>query len=328
MANLQGQLYFALQNINLSNDTEKRDAVYSRISGEEKENTTKKDFKEMGVSSGYIFSFSSMQNICSISKDFANFCKEQGINKANKIKPQIARQFLEYKQSMGLSDRTLKTYKMALEKINIAIVDTYNCKGFCRGDDNIKNFHIATPQTIERRLTNTQVEQIIENARKYKDVYKVSSMLGLRCDEIKHLRASDFNFGNGAVVEHIKQGRIDTTDTVHICKGTKGGLDRYVKIRAEDKEYLQRVFSVEKPFAWVERTTENKNIKSIAEKLGFGKVGSSHEFRKYWASTEYARRIDDTMTRSEKKEIAREIVSMLGHGRARDDLIKIYIGRL
>ena len=62
-------------------------------------------------------------------------------------------------------------------------------------------------------------------------------------DFIKHA----FNFGNGAVVEHIKQGRIDTTDTVHICKGTKGGLDRYVKIRAEDKEYLQRVFSVEKP---------------------------------------------------------------------------------
>ena len=91
-----------------------------------------------------------MQNICSISKDFANFCKEQGINKANKIKPQIAKQFLEYKQSMGLSDRTLKTYKMALEKINIAIVDTYNCKGFCRGEDNIKNFHIATPQIIDR----------------------------------------------------------------------------------------------------------------------------------------------------------------------------------
>ena len=82
------------------------------------------------------------------------------------------------------------------------------------------------------------------------------------------------------------------------------------------------------PFAFLDKGNYNRAIKNIAEGLGFGKVGSSHEFRKFYASTRYQEEIRPNMTRSEKLEIARNIVKDLGHGRARDDLIKTYIGRL
>lgn len=331
---LQNQFYFALQNINLT-DIEKRENVFQDLTGRPGEGVTKKDFKKEGISSKFVFSFSSMQNICSISKDFANYLQMHGITKANKITPSLARGFLNYKALQGASSRTLLSYKSALIKINNAITQTYSCKGFCRGEDNIKSFVVAKPTPIERRLTNNQVDQILQS---YKGKYALPFMLqadyGLRINEIRNLSIYDFQFSRGETVQTIKQGLVNTTLTLHIHKGTKGGLERFVPIPLEKvADYWQIVSNleskgIEKPFKYIDRSNYDKAIKNIAYKLGFGKVGSSHEFRKYFASSMYQKNLHEGMTMKEKKYLARDIVSLLGHGKCRDDLVKTYIGNL
>ena len=331
---LNNQIYQSLQSINLIDDREKRDAIFKEKTDIDKENTTKRDFKKEGLSSQYIFSYSSMQNVCNVGKDFANFLQSQGITKVWKITPQLARQFLDLKASQGATPNTLLSYRANLIKINHAITEKFDCRGFCRGDANIQNYEIARPEKIDRRLDNNQIRQILQEYNgKYALAFKIQADFGLRFNEIKNLSLSDFTIGPGREIETVKQGIVNTSNTVFIHSGTKGGLSRCVSIpESKITEYRAILEQLQggknHPFAFLDKGNYNRAIKNIADSLGFGKVGSSHEFRKFYASTEYARRIDDTMTRSEKKEIAREIVSMLGHGRARDDLIKIYIGRL
>lgn len=333
---IDAQFYFAMQSINLCDDMEKRKEIFENETGNVSgEKIGKRDFKREGLSQKFIFSHTTMKNYLSICRDFAKYCKIEGINKANKITPQIAKNFLESKATEGVSDRTLKTYKNALIKLNEAITSTYNCRGFCRGDDNIKNFVIATPEAIDRRLTNSQIDTILENYKgKFSAAFQLQADFGLRFNEIVNLNIADFNFGRGDVVDTVKQGQVDTSCTLHIHKGTKGGLERFVNIPLDKLPYYREMVSqwqnkgLFMPFKDYHKECYNRAIKNQAEKNNFGRCGSSHEFRKYWASTEYQSRIDDTMTRAEKKEIAREIVSQLGHGKARDDLIKIYIGRL
>ena len=176
---LQAQFYYALQTINLSNDMDLRKEIFFNSTGVEKYQPTKRDFKKYGIASGYVFSFCSMQNVLSISKDFAKYCRENNITKANKITPSIALGFLEKKASEGASVRTLLAYKSALIKIDTAIKNAFNCKGFCRTENNIKNFVIGKPETIERRLTNNQVEQILQQKSKFSFCFALSFVLML-----------------------------------------------------------------------------------------------------------------------------------------------------
>lgn len=328
------QIYQSLQSINLIDDREKRDAIFKEKTDIDKENTTKRDFKKEGLSSQYIFSYSSMQNVCNVGKDFANFLQSQGITKVWKITPQLARQFLDLKASQGASPNTLLSYRANLIKINHAIIEKFDCRGFCRGDANIQNYEIARPEKIDRRLDNNQIRQILQEYNgKYALAFKIQADFGLRFNEIKNLSLSDFTIGPGREIETVKQGIVNTSNTVFIHSGTKGGLSRCVSIpESKITEYRAILEQLQggknHPFAFLDKGNYNRAIKNIADSLGFGKVGSSHEFRKFYASTRYQEEIRLNMTRSEKLEIARNIVKDLGHGRARDDLIRTYIGNL
>ena len=331
---LQAQFYYALQTINLSNDMDLRKEIFFNSTGVEKYQPTKRDFKKYGIASGYVFSFCSMQNVLSISKDFAKYCRENNITKANKITPSLALGFLEKKASEGASVRTLLAYKSALIKIDTAIKSAFNCKGFCRTENNIKNFVIGKPETIERRLTNNQVEQILQQKSKYAFCFSLQCDYGLRVNELKNLSISDFLFDSEKFVKMVKQGVVNTSNTLHIHSGTKGGLDRYVRIPTDKIEYYKNFVAyckennIEKPFKKLDRHNYNRAIKTISNKLGFGKVGSSHEFRKYYASMRYQNSVLPGMTKTEKLKIALKIIKDLGHGRCRSDLIKTYIGDL
>lgn len=331
---LSSQFYYALQNINLADNLEKRKNIFSEETGIEKFHPTKRDFKQSGISGKYIFSFTSMQNVLSISRDFAKYLKENGITKANKITPTLALGFLEQKAQQGASSRTLLCYKSALIKINNAIQITFNCKGFCRTENNIKNFVIAKPETIERRLTNEQIKQILEYKTKYSRAFQCQSDFGLRFQELKELSTNDFFFGSGKFVRMLKQGVVNTSNSLYLHNGTKGGLDRYVKIPTDKIEIYKsfilecREKGIEKPFKNLDRHNYNRAIKNISSNLGFGKVGSSHEFRKFYASEKYQSLVKPEMTKSERLKIALKIIRDLGHGRCRQDLIKTYIGKL
>ena len=331
---LSSQFYYALQNINLADNLEKRENIFSEETGKNKNHPTKRDFKQFGISGKYIFSFSSMQNVLSISRDFAKYLKENGITKANKITPTLALGFLEQKAQQGASSRTLLCYKSALIKINNAIQITFNCKGFCRTENNIKNFVISKPETIERRLTNEQIKQILEYKTKYSAAFNFQSDFGLRINELKNISISDFHFGNDKFVKMLKQGLVNTSNSLYIHNGTKGGLDRFVRIPTDKIEKYKsfvlecRAKGIEKPFKNIDRHNYNKAIKNISSNLGFGKVGSSHEFRKFYASEKYQSLVKPEMTKSERLKIALKIIRDLGHGRCRQDLIKTYIGKL
>lgn len=331
---MQAQFYYALQSINLSNDLELRKEIFFKSTGVEKYQPTKRDFKKYGIASGYVFSFCSMQSVLSISKDFAKYCRENNITKATKITPATAVGFLEKKATEGASVRTLLAYKSALIKIDNAIKNAFNCKGFCRTENNVKNFVIGKPEPIERRLTNNQVEQILQQKTKYSLCMSFQCDFGLRVNELKNISISDFHFEGGKFVKMIKQGTVNTSNTLYVHCGTKGGLDRFVRIPTEKIEQYKNFVSyckennIEKPFKKLDRHNYNRAIKTISNKLGFGSIGSSHEFRKYYASMRYQNSVLPGMTKTEKLKIALRIIKDLGHGRCRQDLIKTYIGNL
>lgn len=332
---LYAQFFNSMQTINMCNDTEKRTDTYNSITGESKESTNKKDFKNLGISDQYIFSRNTLKNYLSISKDFSKFLKsEYGINRVYDIKPEMALNFLQQKQENGSSAKTLQTYKLALVKLNIAVEKTYKCKGYCWGKNNIiDQFKVEKPQTTERRLDNEKITQILENYKgKYSLVMKIQADLGLRVNEVKNLDIDSFNFTERGTASTRHQQNIETLNTVHLTKGTKGGLERYVPI-PQDKvqEYREIIdqFRAEgqiKPFKDLDRSNYDKAIKRQAEKLGFGSLGSSHEFRKFYASMRYETETQNLNSEKEKREIAKNIVRDLGHSRERNDLIHIYIG--
>lgn len=331
---MSAQLYYALQNINLADNMELRKEIFFNATGIEKNQPTKRDFKKIGLSGAYVFSFSSMQNLLSISRDFAKYCKAENITRANKITPSIALGFLEQKARAGASSRTLLAYKSALIKINQAITTTFDCKGFCRGQDNIKNFVIAKPETIQRRLTNEQITEVLNYKTKYSTAFNVQADFGLRINEVKNLAITDFLFSGGKFVKMTKQGVVNTSNSLFVHTGTKGGLPRFVRIPTEKIEQYKsfvlecKAKGIEKPFKNIDRHNYNRAIKNIAKNLGFGSSGSSHEFRKYYASMRFLRETTPEMTKQEKMKIALKIVRDLGHGRCRTDLVKTYIGNI
>lgn len=330
---LSAQFYNALQSINLADRQDKRDSAYASMTGENIENTTKKDFKDAGISSCFVFSYRSMSNTLDISKQFAKYLKmEYNITKANKITPAHAHAFLDFKASQGASDRTLLAYRSALVKINTAIMSTYHCRGFCRGQDNIKNYVIHHPQSIPRRLSNEQIEQVINAyGGKYRDAMLLQCFLGMRVNEVKNININDFIIGAGSRVKTLKQGVIYTANSVYIHNGTKGGLPRYVPFGVHRDAIISiiekyQAQGISKPFEKLERHDYNKLIKRVSDRLGFGPVGSSHEFRKYYASMLYNSLVVPSMGQRERLQVARYVVNLLGHGKARDDLIRTYIG--
>lgn len=308
LKSMDSQCYSAIQSINLVDDTEKRAEKYEELTGMQGGAVGKAEFKQDGMSQGFLFSRNAVQNSLVQSRHFANWCKQEyGVRMLKDITPNMASSFLQMKQDAGCSPSTLKVYKFSLMKLSSGIQERFNQGGFY--DDSVKGFDTGQRQGIDRTYTNAEVRDIVQSMQssKFANVATVQSVIGLRASEAVAIRA-----------EHI-QGDIA------VITG-KGGLTREIPLSSSQRAILEDIKGEQEEgrlFPTITKNGYQKAFKRACVRLGLTPSYKTHEIRKDYAE----RRLEELLGEgTEEREAKNEVCRELGHGPDRYDLWKIYLG--
>jgi site-specific recombinase XerD len=303
------QVYSAIQDINLTDDIEKRTEIYNQLTDSSLDRVGKSEFKRSGIAEKYIFSHNGVKNSITQAKAFANWCKsEYGVKFLNQITPEMGRVFLEHKQAEGVSPSTLKTYKFSLSKLDSGIQSKFNGTGFYSED--VKGFSTGSREYSSRLYSNEQVLQIIEGAAgtKFETAFQVQFALGLRVHELVKMRAEDIK-----------------ADFVEVVG--KGGLLREIPIQAEFKPLLESlVLSVSEGKVFPDITVNGyqKAMYRITDRIGLEPSYKTHEIRKAFASN-LLDKLKEEDPEGNERDMNNYVCRILGHGDDRHDLWKIYL---
>lgn len=308
VASIDYQVYSAIQEVNLSDDIERRTDIYNDLTNSNEERVGKSEFKRQGIAQGYIFSHTAVQNSLTQSKAFANWCKaEFGVRKIGEITPSMARAFLDHKRENGASPSTLKTYKFALSKLSNGIEQKFNRQGFY--DASVASYATGSRSRIERIYSNEQVAQIVSEASttKFGRAFEVQYALGLRVHELVKLRAEDIGMDSVRVVG-------------------KGGLERHIAIQPEHRSLFSELAQLSgKVFQGITENGYQKALYRISGKLGMQQSYRSHEIRKAYAS-ELLEKLNRENPTGNMRDKYNYVCRQLGHGDDRHDLWRIYLG--
>jgi site-specific recombinase XerD len=303
------QVYSAIQEINLTDDIEKRTDIYNELTESNLDRVGKSEFKRAGIAEKFIFSHNGVKNSMTQAKAFANWCKsEYGVKFLNQITPEMGRSFLEHKQAEGVSPSTLKTYKFSMSKLDSGIQEKFNAEGFYNQE--VKGFSTGSREYSERLYTNEQVLQIVEGAAgtKFEQAFQVQFALGLRVHELVKLRAED-----------IKADHVEVIG--------KGGLLREVPILDQHRPLIESIgFSISegKVFPDISVNGYQKAMHRITGKLGFEQSYKTHEIRKAFASN-LLEELKEQDPEGNQRDMNNYVCRILGHGDDRHDLWKIYL---
>lgn len=281
-----------------------------------KEGMDKHSMKADGIrNDGKIFSYADRKNLIDVACNFANYMKEnyKNIKLVKDVRAEHIQGFLNEKADI-CSNATLKQYESKFKKLEKIVNKTYDINA------DYKGFKVPLSKENTKKR-NTSMSQ--EDFKKLENYFKSSkssggmaiqltSRLGLRVSECVKLQGRDIN-----IKENI----------IHVADG-KGGRDRDIPIRAEDRNYfinlkaktgdLERVCPVR-------ADSINKSLDRAMKSLGIRNKytdTSIHCIRKMYAQKEYDR------CRAEGKDINKslqEVSQLLGHGKDRLELMRQYV---
>lgn len=309
VASIDYQVYSAIQEVNLSDDIERRTDIYNDLTNSNEERVGKSEFKREGIAQNYIFSHTAVQNSLTQSKAFANWCKQEfGVRKIGEITPSMARAFLDHKRESGASPATLKTYKFALSKLSSGIERKFNREGFY--DASVASYVTGSRSRIERIYSNEQIAQIVSGASttKFAEAFKVQYALGLRVHELVGLRTEDIG-----------------ADTVKVTG--KGGLVRHIAIQPEHRSLMQEMAQKlsQRVFPGITENGYQKAFHRVTGRLGLEQSYKTHEIRKAYAS-ELLEKLNRENPEGNMRDKYNYVCRQLGHGDDRHDLWRIYLG--
>lgn len=102
------QIYSSLQEINLQ-DSNKRTEIFNNLNNTDYTHVGKKEFKERGQTTGFIFSRRTAENTVEKAKTFSRFLKENyNIKYVKEITPEMAKAFLDSRNAT--SQKTISSY--------------------------------------------------------------------------------------------------------------------------------------------------------------------------------------------------------------------------
>ncbi|WP_270215504.1 tyrosine-type recombinase/integrase [Clostridium butyricum] len=280
------------------------------------EGMDKHSMKSNGIrNDGKVFSYADRKNLIDVACNFANFMKENynDIKLVKEIKADHIQSFLNQKAS-ECSNATLKQYQAKFNKLEKIVNKTYSL--------NVKYKGYQLPLTQENtKIRNTsmlqedfkKLERAFDTSKSYGRIaIQLTARCGLRVAECTKLQGRDINLKD---------------DIIHV-EGGKGGRDRDIPIREDDKQYfidLKANIGDKERVCPVRSDSINKAIDRAMERQGIrNKYNDTniHSIRKMYAQREFNR------CRSEGKNIKeslQEVSVLLGHGQDRLELMKQYV---
>ena len=308
------QIYSALQEINLQ-DPNKRTEVFNKLNNTDFCYVGKREFKERGQSTEFIFSRRTAENTVEKSKTFAKFLKENyNIKYVKEITPEMAKAFLDSRNAT--TQKTISAYKNMLYKVNVGIQLKFNCLGFYNKE--IDNYKLKeSEKTNSKRLyTDSQIRQILIVDSKFKNEIKFMSVLGCRVHELCNIRVKDVNLKDLTVHIVGKGGRVSDRPIlpteISFMKSLINGKDSYSKVfnvPENEKKTRQQIGS---------------EIRRITKELNLPISSKCHELRKF-AAQNYFKYLVNNCGYSVKDAEEKTISKLLSHGANREDLKKIYL---
>lgn len=262
-----------------------------------------------------IFSYADRKNLIDVASNFSNFMKSNfsEVKQVKDVKAEHIQSFLNEK-SKSCSNATLKQYESKFNKLENVVNNTYNINANYRG--------FVTPTSLENtKIRNSsmsiedfnKLQQSFSNSNSSaKTAIELTSRAGLRVSECTKIQGRDIDLQKG---------------TIHVQDG-KGGRDRDITIREEDKQYfadLKAQYSDTERICPVKSDSINKAIQREMEKLDMKDKyadTSIHCIRKMYAQEQYDRYRDAGY---EIKESLGKVSIDLGHSENRLELMKSYV---
>lgn len=281
-----------------------------------KEGMSKNSIKEAGKMNGTrIFSYSDRKNLIDVASNFSNFMKNTcpEVKQVKDIKAEHIQSFLNSK-SATCSTATLKQYESKFNKLEKVVNNTYNCNanygGFStpNGANATKIRNSAMSKNDFKKLENS----FSNSSSNAKIAIQLTARAGLRVSECTKLQGRDINLQKG---------------TIHVADG-KGGRDRDVQMRPEDKQFwtdLKASVDGCERICPVKEDSINKAIQREMEKIELKDKYSDtsiHCIRKMYAQEQFDRYRDEGM---EIREALGAVSVDLGHSKDRIELMKEYV---
>lgn len=281
-----------------------------------KEGMDKHSIKSSGqMNNTRIFSYADRENLKDVASNFANYMKENHseIKMVKDVQAKHIQSFLNSKAET-CSQKTVEQYASKFNKLENIVNNTYNTnadyKGFVvpAAKENTKIRDVAMTRDDFQKLQNG----FSNSKSSAREAIQLSAKLGLRVSETVKLQGRDIN---------LKE------NTVHIADG-KGGRDRDVPIRSEDKQYfanLKASVGETERICPVQSDSINKAVQRCMERVGIAeqyKDTSIHSIRKMYAQEQYDRYREQGM---EINQALGKVSIDLGHSENRLELMKEYV---
>lgn len=280
------------------------------------EGMDKHSMKSNGVrNDGKVFSYSDRKNLIDVACNFANFMKENynDIKLVKEIKADHIQSFLNQKAS-ECSNATLKQYQAKFNKLEKIVNKTYSLNVKYKG----YQLPLAQENTKIRNTSMLQedfkkLERAFDTSKSYGRIaIQLTSRCGLRVSECAKLQGRDINLKDNII--HVEGG--------------KGGRNRDIPIREEDKQYfidLKANIGDMERVCPVRSDSINKAIDRAMERQGIrNKYNDTniHAIRKMYAQREFNRFRSEGM---EIRQALQEVSKLLGHGEDRLELMRQYV---
>ena len=281
-----------------------------------KEGMSKHSIKQAGQMNGTrIFSYSDRNNLIGLSSNFCTYMKENypEVKMVKDINSNHIQGFLNSKAST-CSSATLKQYESKFNKLEKVVNNTYHCHA------NYKGF--STPHGVNAtKIRNSsmsksdfkKLENSFSNSKSSAKVaIQLTARAGLRVSECTKLQGRDIDLNKGVI---------------RVIDG-KGGRDREVPIREQDRQYftvLKSQYRDMERVCPVHSDSINKAISREMERIGIKsnyEDTSIHAIRKMYAQEQY------DAYREQGMEINQALGAVsvdLGHGEQRIQLMKEYV---
>lgn len=281
-----------------------------------KEGMDKHSIKANGeMNNTRIFSYADRKNLIDVASNFSNFMKTNysEVKQVKDVKADHIQSFLNSKAN-SCSNATLKQYESKFNKLENVVNNTYNINANYKGfvvPANTKNTKIRN-SSMSREDFNKLQQSFSNSNSSAKIAIELTSRAGLRVSECTKLQGRDIDLNKG---------------TIHVVDG-KGGRDRDVTIREEDKQYfanLKAQYGDYERICPVQSDSINKAIRRQMERLEMQDKytdTSIHCVRKMYAQDEYDRLREKGNSISDS---LKEVSVLLGHGEDRMELMKQYI---
>lgn len=260
-----------------------------------------------------IFSYTSRHNLMDISKNFANFLKENftEVKFIKDISPEMVQAFLNEK-AQNCTKNTIIAYSNAMFKLELMSEKTFNIKNL-NWRENVEipkaEREKSESRGVESVISKEDLDKILNYIKEHKGqcgyAVMLQSFLGIRVQEIVSIKREDVKLEeNKLVISNAKGGKTFARDLTE---------EQKEKI----KEILDQNFDKNKLFS-IKSESVNDYLRVVEDKLNLERH-SFHDIRRYVAQNFYdnCRKEGDT-----KEEATKKTSIFLNHGPNREAMLR------